>query len=175
VDSELPPNLRPNRDNVEAFTQAAVRGVFDILLERWESSSVPSHVLSQEVTREASLQRSDLRSEPNSHERSQSVDSGSGLQFVPLSRPEAILSSDAYTSIPTAQNISTASLFQPIVFESSPNVSDSVNRERVSQSEAISNAAAAMGPAWDFEETFDSSLFDFNAFLEVPNVEIGQG
>jgi hypothetical protein len=175
VDSELPPNLRPDRDNVEAFTQAAVRGVFDILLERWESSSVTSHVLSQEVAREASLQRNDLRSKSNSQERSQSVNSGSGLQFAPLSRPEAILSFEAYTSIPTAQTISTASLSQQIALESSLNVSDSVNREWVSQSEAISNAAAAMGPAWDFEETFDASLFDFNAYLEVPNVEIRQG
>jgi hypothetical protein len=174
VDSELPPNLRPNRDNVEAFTQAAVRGVFDILLERWESSSVPSHLLSQEVTGEESVQRNDLRSEPKSQERSQSVDSGSGLQFPPLSRPEAILGLEAYASIPTAHNISTASLSQQIALESSPNVSYSVNREWVGQSEAISSAAAAMGPAWDFEETFDSALFDFNAFLEVPNVEIGQ-
>jgi len=38
----------------------------------------------------------------------------------------------------------------------------------------IANVAVVMGPAWDFEETYDSS-FDFDALFGVPNPGVAEG
>ena len=35
VNVELPPDLRPSQESIEAFTQAAVQDVFDMLVEKW--------------------------------------------------------------------------------------------------------------------------------------------
>ena len=37
VRSDLPSDLRPNQAEIESFTQAAVRDVFNTLVERWQS------------------------------------------------------------------------------------------------------------------------------------------
>jgi hypothetical protein len=169
VDSELPPDLRPNRGNVEAFTQAAIRGVFDILLERWESSSLPN----RENTENATLRRSNARREPIGQETKESAVSSSEHQSL-FSQSAMIVDTEAQVSVPATQNVLSMPSYQHITQELHSAVSDSMYGALMGQSEVIANVAAVMGSAWDFEETYDSS-FDFDALFGMPNLGVADG
>ncbi|KAF2738685.1 hypothetical protein EJ04DRAFT_509259 [Polyplosphaeria fusca] len=151
TNSELPPDLRPNREHVEAFTQAAMREVFDILLDRWKTNGLPSQ-----------QQESANGPTPIGQERSQDSASSSGdhLWFAGHS---AAVASSVSTSPP--RNVLQTPSSQHTTEPADSSWRD-FSMDFASQVDAIAGVSAVMGPAWnDFEDLYDSRNFDVDAFL----------
>ena len=151
TNSELPPDLRPSREHIEAFTQAAIREVFDLLLDRWKTNGLPSQ---QESTYGPTPISQETSQDPNSSLRDQ----------VSFAGQSATVASSVSTSPP--RNVLQTPSSQRTTIDSVDSSWRDFSVDFASQSEVLASASAVMGPAWDdFEDPCDSSNFDFGAFM----------
>ena len=84
--SELPEELRASQTQVETFTQAAVRDVFDMAIERWISRELSQDTLSMNSTPDSGY-RSRTTS---SHSGTSSTSSGTQQQTMNATFPQGI-------------------------------------------------------------------------------------
>jgi hypothetical protein len=83
--SSLLPRLRPDQEDIEAFTRAAVREVFDRVLERWEASASSQANLTDRVwpTESGTSQDSTYSSQNRSLSSNQSGSISQGGELYP--------------------------------------------------------------------------------------------
>lgn len=158
TNSELPPDLRPNQEHIEAFTQAAIRDVFDMLLERWETSRLPS-------------QGGSVNDPTPNQERGQDAASSSEDQTSFASQSATVASSETRASTSPPQHVFQTPSSEQTTMEPTHNISHDLNTEVISQTEVTADVSAVVGPVWNFEEPFDPGFFDFDNFSAIPEVE----